>query len=110
LLYIVLLVGKPVKWDHPTSFQLLRLSCCSLEGIYPSDATESFHDYIIKFNKGGKYVIKFVLSMKVDVVQEALGELRRMNISRENLFPGLDGFARSTRYHLLYYKNQSLQR
>lgn len=50
--------------------------------------------------------MKFIFFMNVEVVQEALEEFRRMNISHESLFPGLDGFAQSTNYHLLHYKRQ----
>ena len=41
---------------------------------------------------------------------DALDELRRMNISRASLFPGLDGFAESLKYRLRHYYNLSQRR
>ncbi len=51
-------------------------------------------------------VLKIVLPRKC--ILDAIHDLRRMNITSASLFPGLDGFARSLRYHLLP-PNQSLR-
>jgi hypothetical protein len=50
-------------------------------------------------------IMKVVCRMKVGDLHKAFDECRRMNISRESLFPGLDGFAQSMKYHMYFYKN-----
>ncbi len=45
-----------------------------------------------------------------DKLLDALGELRRMNIFRETLFPGLDGFAQSMKYRLRFFRDQANRR
>ncbi|MBN1690029.1 MAG: FRG domain-containing protein [Dehalococcoidia bacterium] len=76
--------------------------------LCPSSGINSFHDSLVKFDEDEKTnaIYKIQFSMTEDIVQSMLEEFRRMNISRESLFPGLDGFALSTNYHILHYKRQ----
>ena len=48
---------------------------------------------------------KVICRMSIDDLHKAINECRRMNISRESLFPGLEGFAQSMRYHLYFYRD-----
>jgi hypothetical protein len=80
--------------------------------LCPNNGIQSFHDNILAFNTESELnaIYKIEFTMEFNVVRNVLEEFRRMNISRESLFPGLDGFAQSMKYHLLHYRNQCLLR
>jgi hypothetical protein len=50
---------------------------------------------------------KIICRFQVSHLQEALKQSMRMNMTRESLFPGLDGFAQSIKYQLWFYKKLS---
>jgi hypothetical protein len=49
-------------------------------------------------------VKQFVCSLTISDLEKAFDDLRRMNITEESLFPGLDGHARGVRYQMWFYK------
>ena len=50
-------------------------------------------------------IVKIVCKIeKNSQLRDAFEKLRRMNILREILFPGLDGFAQSMKYRLPFYE------
>jgi hypothetical protein len=64
--------------------------------VMPSSIAFSFMDCLtglIGENTFPKYVIRFVLPNESRI--EALMDLRRMNVTRASLFPGLEGYAQS---------------
>lgn len=48
---------------------------------------------------------KFTYSFEACELQKAFEEFMRMDLTRESLFPGLDGLGESMRYQLWFYKN-----
>ena len=52
-------------------------------------------------------LIKIILPEAVR--NEAMESLYKMNITAATLFPGLDGFARSMKYHLTWPFNEKLE-
>jgi len=73
---------------------------------------KSFEDNICEFEGWQKQsnIQKVICRVPIGDVQKALEKCRRMNVSRETLFPGLDGFAQSMKYNLLHYKRQAESR
>ena len=49
-------------------------------------------------------VVKIVCKADTQDLCDALEKCRRMNISRESLFPGLDGLAQAMKYHISFYR------
>lgn len=47
---------------------------------------------------------KIICRFQVSDLQEAFKQSMRMNMTREGLFPGLDGFAQSMKYQLWFYR------
>ncbi len=50
------------------------------------------------------FIKKFTYFFTLDELREAFDEFMLMDITRESLFPGLDGLATSMRYQLWFYK------
>jgi len=79
------------------------------QGVFlcPGNMTISFGDNLKALdgwdNKNN--VRKIVCRLDIEHLRKALEKCRRMNISRESLFPGLDGFAQSMKYHLHFYRD-----
>ena len=48
-------------------------------------------------------VKKLICRLTIDELQSAFQDLRRVNVTEESLFPGLDGQARSYKYNLKFY-------
>lgn len=76
-----------------------RLSIQQGTFLIPCNVEKSFQENLLKMNPTPrvlrKTVIPYALRTKI------LKLLMRMNISDVSLFPGIDGFARSTKYRLL---------
>ena len=54
--------------------------------------------------KPTKEIKKYICRLNQTDILKNLLEFRRMNISRESLFPGLDGFAQAMSYEFEFYK------
>lgn len=70
----------------------------SLSAITSLEELELEDNDVINLNVNKDILIKIVLPKEVKA--KALDSLVRMNISAATLFPGLDGFARSMKYHI----------
>jgi len=70
------------------------------EGVFKNKASADYNPDIHASDELGKtVVIKIIVQ---DFLREQiLGDLWKMNVSSATLFPGIDGFARSLRFHLL---------
>jgi hypothetical protein len=95
-----------VGWENPLG---LHRRLHTQQGLFlcPGNVRKSFMDNL-KQLKGwdkGNSITKVICRMSTVDLRKAIEECRRMNISRESLFPGLDGFAQSMRYHLYFYKS-----
>jgi hypothetical protein len=47
---------------------------------------------------------KVICNLAPSDLRKAFEQCMRMNLTRESLFPGLDGFARSMKYQFWFYK------
>jgi hypothetical protein len=72
-----------------------RLSIQQGEFLVPRDVDAPFLDNLAALGDASRHVVKYVIP--VDMHSRTLERLRIMNISRAQLFPGLDGFAQSFR-------------
>ncbi|MBM2832223.1 MAG: hypothetical protein HW414_1275 [Dehalococcoidia bacterium] len=77
------------------------------QGVFlcPGDVSNKFEENLRAYAGWGseKNVRKIPLEFAREEVKNGLLELRRMNIYRGALFPGLDGFAKSMKYLLPFY-------
>jgi hypothetical protein len=88
--------------------------------LLPLDITKTFMtnlSYMPKDPRGKngmrKYterIVKIMISLKKDELQEVRYKLTRMNINNATLFPGIDGFARSLRDRLPFDEQRSGRR
>jgi hypothetical protein len=95
-----------VGWENPLGLHH-RLHVQQGVFLCPGNLSISFLDNL-KQHKGWnkqENILKVICLMELKEFQNALERCRRMNISRESLFPGLDGFAQSMKYQLVHYKN-----
>lgn len=51
-----------------------------------------------------KSIKRFDCKLTLPEIDEAFADLKRMNITEESLFPGLDGHARAVKYQMWFYK------
>ncbi len=65
------------------------------QGLFlcPAQANSSFEDNLSAMSLKGARFEKYVFNMSLR--GEILSELKKMNITRASLFPGIDGFAQS---------------
>jgi FRG domain len=95
-----------VGWENPLGLHQ-RLHVQQGTFLCPGNIKKSFMENLLELKgwdeKGA--IIKVVCRMSLDDLNRSINECKRMNISRESLFPGLDGFARSMEYHLHFYKS-----
>jgi hypothetical protein len=73
--------------------------------LCPGDVTVSFKDnLLVHLNKktNGPIILKLIFAEKFDK-KAALEDLRRMNVTRATLFPGLDGFAESLKQNMPFF-------
>ncbi|KFI22552.1 FRG domain-containing protein [Nitrosococcus oceani] len=80
---------NPFRLDKRLAFQ---------QGVFlvPGTVEKKFMENLSELaseEEGEKHFIKIPISLDLKNYLEAFNELRKMNISRETLFPGLDGFA-----------------
>jgi hypothetical protein len=79
----------------------LAFNKCLIE-TFPLENDEVLHfdeNTPLDFDRMHSYaILKLVLSRKCNI--EGTSDLQRMNLSSATLFPGLDGYARSLRFHL----------
>lgn len=94
-----------VGWENPLKLHH-RLHVQQGTFLCPGNIEKSFLENLQELKDWHKKdaIIKVVCRMSLDDLNKAINECKRMNISRESLFPGLDGFAQSMRYHLRFYK------
>ena len=95
-----------VGWENPLRIHQ-RLHIQQGTFLCPGNVKKSFMENLKKL-KGWdqkESMVKVVCRMDSNDLQKAINVFKRMNISRESLFPGLDGFAQSMRYHLRFYKD-----
>lgn len=95
-----------VGWENPLGLhQRLHIQ----QGVFlcPGNVKKSFMENLknLKGWNEAESMIKVICRMSLDDLHSAIYECKRMNISRESLFPGLDGFAQSMRYHLHFYRD-----
>jgi len=76
-----------------------RLSVQQGEFLFPRDVKATFGENLSAMGHSEGSVKKIVLSVRLR--GRALDELRRMNITRASLFPGLEGYAQSFRQLLV---------
>jgi len=77
------------------------------QGIFlcPGNIKKPFMENLLHpFNKKTDLIRKIICTLEPQDLKRAFDELMRMNITRESLFPGLDGFAQSMNYHFGFYK------
>lgn len=94
-----------VGWENPLALHR-RLHVQQGTFLCPGNVNKTFLENL-KEHKGWERedsVRIIVWQMNTHDMAEALERCRRMNISRETLFPGLDGFAQSMAYQLHFYK------
>jgi hypothetical protein len=75
--------------------------------LCPGDVTISFKDnLLVHLNKktNGPIIRKLIFAKEFDK-KAALEDLRRMNVTRATLFPGLDGFAESLKQSMPFFAN-----
>ena len=75
------------------------------QGVFlcPGNIRKSFEGNLFHpYEKPTRDIRKVIF--KPDDLREAFKKYYRMNLTRESLFPGLDGFAQSMRYQLWLYK------
>ena len=79
------------------------------QGVFlcPGDITSSFQRNIEEMKFKHRTRKRYKIIMSKDVRTDALEQLRRMNVTRASLFPGLDGFAKSLAHRLPYFKSQA---
>jgi hypothetical protein len=95
-----------VAWENPLGIhQRLHVQ----QGVFlcPGNIKKSFIENLQKLKGWNEKtsIIKVICRMSLDDLYDAIKECKRMNISRESLFPGLDGFAQSMRYHVRFYRD-----
>ncbi len=95
-----------VGWENPLALHQ-RLHIQQGTFLCPGNIGKSFMGNLKKLKGWEKKssIMKIVCRLSVSDLHKAFDECRRMNISRESLFPGLDGFAQSMKYHMYFYKN-----
>jgi hypothetical protein len=94
-----------IGWENPLGLhRRLHLQ----QGVFlcPGNVTNAFIDNLreLKKWKSENSIRKVVCRMSTDELCKALDRCMRMNISRESLFTGLDGFAQSMAYQLYFYR------
>ncbi|MGD0352047.1 MAG: FRG domain-containing protein [Dehalococcoidia bacterium] len=94
-----------VGWENPLRLhQRLHIQ----QGVFlcPGNVKKSFMENLknLKGWNEKEAIKKVICRMSLEDLHRAINECKRMNISRESLFPGLDGFAQSMKYHLDFYK------
>jgi hypothetical protein len=79
------------------------------QGVFlcPGNVTTAFIDNLRRHEGWEKKqnILKVTCRLDTKGLQQALERCRQMNISRESLFPGLEGFAESMKYQLVHYRN-----
>ncbi|MFH1382956.1 MAG: FRG domain-containing protein [Chloroflexota bacterium] len=95
-----------VSWENPIKqHERLRLQ----QGVFlcPGDITKPFMENLRAcYTEGKTDKIRMVkCSLQPDEIQKGLEECGKMNISRESLFPGLDGFASAMSYQVGFFQN-----
>lgn len=91
-----------VSWENPVQMhRRLHLQ----QGVFLclGNIKKSFEDNLFNPYKQPTKDIRKVIFRPKDL-RAAFQEYYRMNLTRESLFPGLDGFARSMRYQLWLYR------
>jgi hypothetical protein len=72
--------------------------------LCPGDITVPFmNNLLLPLVRPKNCVKKLVCTFTVSALLNVLEIFRRMNITRESLFPGLDGFSQSIKYQLPFY-------
>lgn len=77
------------------------------QGVFlcPGNINKSFMDNLLSpYNQKTKDICKINLTIKPIDLRNAFEKYYRMNITRESLFPGLDGFAKSMQYQFWLYR------
>jgi hypothetical protein len=95
---------KMVYLENPFFFNS-RLNIQQGVFLCNGDITASFEENLKALGACSHYegVVKIHCRMTMDERLEALKELHKMNIHRESLFPGLDGFAQALGHRLRMY-------
>ncbi len=95
-----------VGWENPLALHQ-RLHIQQGTFLCPGNIGKPFMENLkeLKGWNDRSSIIKVICRMTVDDLHSAIEECVRMNISRESLFPGLDGFAQSMKYRLSFYKD-----
>lgn len=103
-LYMTKQPFKMVYLENPYFFNS-RLNIQQGVFLCTGDVTASYEENLLALEEccSSDSVIKIWCHMTMDRKLEALKELHRMNIHRESLFPGLDGFAQALAHRLWMY-------
>lgn len=76
--------------------------------LCPGNVKVSFMDNLLHVSSNTqklKGIKKFTCKLILSEFRDMFEEFRRMNITRESLFPGLDGLAQSMKYQACFYKD-----
>ena len=100
---------KPFKLAFLENPLLLHMRLHRQQGLFtcPGDISVPFEENLKGMDgwQNKDAIVKLVCKIEDgDQLNEALERLSRMNINRETLFHGLDGFAQSMKYRLSFYK------
>ena len=95
-----------VSWENPVQLhRRLHLQ----QGVFlcPGNIKEPFmKNLLFPYGRAkAKGIEKVTCNLTPSELQEALEKCRRINLTRESLFPGLDGFAQSMKYQFGFYTN-----
>ena len=93
-----------VYWENPLTIHS-RLHLHHGLFLCSGDIKRSFQDNIINLSGWNKEtsILKINCTMELEDLRDGLEECRRMNLTRESLFPGLDGFSQAMNYQLSFY-------
>lgn len=97
------------KFTVPESPAILNQRQHLQQGLFlcPGDISSNFMTNLLyPYNSasGIKDIRKLICTLTLPELRKELQNLLRMNISRESLFPGLDGIASSMKYRPWFYK------
>jgi hypothetical protein len=103
--YDLVIQENPLKMHRRLHLQQGAFLC-------PGNINKSFEENLnfIPAQNRSKAIVRIVWRANQDEIKNASNKCFRMNMTRESLFPGLDGYASSMKYQLDFYKRLGEQR
>jgi hypothetical protein len=103
--------GRPSLFVYAVNPRILNRRLTIQQGLFTAvgDVRKSFFENLVGYRDARRHLLK--ISIPRDVGREILSLLHRMGISRDSLYPGLDGFAWSlrTKAHALRYARREVR-